>query len=504
MAEKLTRRIALIVDTNLFLECRPLNDLPWHELGYEHIELVVSQPVQRELDNHKKNKLGRTFKKALAATKLLRELITSQQHSIEIKKCNPRVELSIMIACRIDPNLNDSLDPSNADDAIILRMLQYQHLNKTTNVCLITHDTGPMATAKSLEVPFITIPDSWLMREQDDPATKEINQLRSELQRLRAQEPKFDIKAFDSNENQIDRIELVVDYYEPLTKNQIDEFMEAIEQNFPIAKDFGSEISIPKPEKNYLTLLSNYNNEELEFVPPSDDQIKQYQRQTYPQWISDCRKSLSDLDRRMNASADWPEIQFVITNNGTRPAIHSLIEFIAMGNIVIFPTYETNTYEHKSQVGSNKFVQLPKRPREPRGKWVLKSLSGLDRMMALMSEQSTDPLSSIVKSQAFNFDQFGPPKTIEPDAFYWKGGFPLMPQNKIGLTCENWRHNFGDERFGFRITALGSHEISGAIQCRIHAENLSKAEVLTIPVRIKRCDKSISDLAKYLVEQLAG
>jgi PIN domain len=134
MHENLVGEVALVADTNLFLECRALSDLPWHELGYAKVELIVSRPVQQELDNHKKNERGRTFKRALAATKLLRELVISGQTALVIRESEPRVILSIMPASRVQPDLNESLDPTNNDDAIILRMLQYQRNNDAAKV----------------------------------------------------------------------------------------------------------------------------------------------------------------------------------------------------------------------------------------------------------------------------------------------------------------------------------------------------------------------------------
>jgi hypothetical protein len=54
--------LVLVVDTNLFHEFRRLEDLPWDELGEpEEVVLVVTEPVQSELDEHKKS-LGSSFK----------------------------------------------------------------------------------------------------------------------------------------------------------------------------------------------------------------------------------------------------------------------------------------------------------------------------------------------------------------------------------------------------------------------------------------------------------
>ena len=50
MQSGLVGHVALVTDTNLFLECRTLSDIPWQELGYATIDLIVTRPVQQELD----------------------------------------------------------------------------------------------------------------------------------------------------------------------------------------------------------------------------------------------------------------------------------------------------------------------------------------------------------------------------------------------------------------------------------------------------------------------
>lgn len=48
--------LTLVVDTNLFHEFRPLHTLPWSEItDADEIILLVSDPVQTELDEQKKS-----------------------------------------------------------------------------------------------------------------------------------------------------------------------------------------------------------------------------------------------------------------------------------------------------------------------------------------------------------------------------------------------------------------------------------------------------------------
>lgn len=501
MTENLTGDVALVVDTNLFLECRELSDLSWHELGYATVALIVSRPVQHELDTHKKNERGRTFKKALAATKLLRELVTSGQSALVMRESEPLVILTIMPASRLQPDLNEALDPTINDDAIILRMLQYQRDNDAANVRLFTHDTGPMATAVSLGIPFIPIPDSWLMREQDDAATKEANKLKTELQRLRSQEPLLDIKVLDGDENEISRLTGEVSSYDPLTAVEVQSLMDAIQDQFSMATEFGTAETTPRPQR-FPDLRGLRGITVTEFTPASSEAIRTYQDEVCPEWISACRKQLENLHRRLNAKVEWPEIDFVIANKGTRPATRSLLKFVAQGNIEIFPPKTSDDVEDASQARGVESITLPNPPSPPRGVWKEKINHSASRLAEMMVGRFNDPLAATMSHPSLDLDYLRPPKPRDPDRFYWKDGRPPIAKSLIELTCENWRHGVGEEHFLFRVTASNSANVSGAIQCEIHAENLSDPVTMALPVRIERVAKSTFDHAQALVARL--
>jgi hypothetical protein len=55
----------LVADTNLFFECKSLDQLPWSELGADPIVILLTKPVPDEIDKHKKGG-GRTRERAIA------------------------------------------------------------------------------------------------------------------------------------------------------------------------------------------------------------------------------------------------------------------------------------------------------------------------------------------------------------------------------------------------------------------------------------------------------
>jgi hypothetical protein len=93
----------------------------------------------------------------------------------------------------------------------------------------------------------------------------------------------------------------------------------------------------------------------------------------------------------------------------------------------------------------------------------------------------------------------------DPSAFYWKPKRPATPQSSFSLECGQWRHATGDEFFdGWIYVRENAKAISGALECRIHAENLSEPASKQVPVRIEIKRVSIYDRGVNLVEWLTG
>ena len=82
------------VDTNLFLQCRPLKQLDWSPWGtFDEVRLIVSKPILRELDYRKNKGNDRAGQRARAASAMLRQTL-SDKHMI-VRPSNPRVVLCV-------------------------------------------------------------------------------------------------------------------------------------------------------------------------------------------------------------------------------------------------------------------------------------------------------------------------------------------------------------------------------------------------------------------------
>src|SRR3546814_14762483 len=64
---------------------------------------------------------------------------------------------------RPSDDLREMLDYSSADDRLVGIVHRYCGDNPGKEVRLLSHDTGPLLTAKRVAVPFVRVPEAWLL-----------------------------------------------------------------------------------------------------------------------------------------------------------------------------------------------------------------------------------------------------------------------------------------------------------------------------------------------------
>ena len=170
------RMLYLFPDTNLFLQCRSLKELPWSKWsGYEEIRLVVCRPVQREIDNRKNQGNDRVGKRARKTHGLFREIVTGKEACGLVREAEPRVKLTVEPEWTPAQESNDPLDYSKTDDEIIGCLKSFVAAHPGVDARLLTHDSGPMATARMVSLSFEPVPDDWLLPPEPTTAERKGN-----------------------------------------------------------------------------------------------------------------------------------------------------------------------------------------------------------------------------------------------------------------------------------------------------------------------------------------
>ena len=153
----------LFPDTNIFIECKPLAELDWSEWReFSKIHLIVCRPVQKEIDKLKTQGNDRVGRRARSANSLFRKIIQSGPRPRAGQRFKPR-RTTVPRGSRktkLGPG-RFFLDYDKPDDEIVGYLHSFRQDNPEADARLLTNDTGPMMTAKTLELPFVPIKADW-------------------------------------------------------------------------------------------------------------------------------------------------------------------------------------------------------------------------------------------------------------------------------------------------------------------------------------------------------
>ena len=481
--------VYLFVDTNLLVQCRPLEELDWSAWNeFDEVRLIVSKPVQREID-YQKNKGGRVGRRARAVNSMFREMLKDGDKVVH--DSGPCVKLSVEPQHQYSRKLEDRLNYQERDDQLIGTVYEFVERNPGADVRLLTHDTTPIYTARGLRLTANIIPDKWLLPPENTGSEKELTALKDENARLKKAEPSFVIQCLGSADTEIERYEISVPRFKSLTAAETNALMQRLKKRFPLETDFqpqGSTLRfqpsmIPKP-----TLTP------LQFIPATHEAIAKYREEAYPQWLAHCEEVLSKYHRTLQEQEPMPRFRFLAENRGTRPATAALITIEAQGRFQIKPPAPDDESESLQEKPT---ALLDSPPSAPSGRW-----PATDRVIAKFAKLAKLTSANRRPHPDYFFPQVE--QRRDPNKFYYKPHRPRTPQDTFCLECDRWRHEDGEEGFEseFHLPA-DLDTVEGALICRIQAENLSKSAFKLIPVRITTALVSTFDRASAAVEALA-
>ena len=502
------------VDTNLFIQCQPLNQLDWCPWDtFEEVRLIVSSPVLREIDNLK-NKGRRAGRRARATSAMFRKML-NKRHKL-VRTGSPRVVLAVEPDHHYPKDLEDRLDYQERDDQLVGIAYDFAQRNGTLDVRLLTHDTTPLYTARGLNLTADLIPDEWLLPPETTKVEKELTVLRDENARLKKAGPSFTIRCIDKSDSEVERYWGSYTWFEPLTDEQIDGLVQRLKDFFPLETDFGSR----EPAERAVKQSSIYTLQGLgaieTFTPATDKEIAKYSEESYPQWLKDCEQLLRNHHRSLQRQTRALGFSFGAENVGTRPAADALVTIEAEGNFWIQPPQSDG--EGEEQDGRDDDVVnllppvLPRPPVAPSGRWTrtvrgyhvgdaLRSIDSFTRSMHRYRDVNPS-IGNILNIRSLH--DLNPPR--DRNAFYFKPDRPELPQSAFSLECDQWRHDDEEKDFSGEIHVPTDQDVAeGALVCRIQASNLSKSKLKRIPVEIQidciSAYKSAQDMVQALLKR---
>lgn len=475
----MTAILSVFPDTNLFLQCKPLQELDWTLLGHHgDIEVLITRPVQTELDAFKGKGNSRQAGKSRAATSLISKLLDAPEAGFVLRQ-NPTVRLRMARAMRPDPTAADELNYEFRDDQLVGIALAFHKANSDASAVLLTYDNGPMFSAREVRLPYKKIPDEWMLLPEPDEAARRESALKSELERYKKNEPCFEIV---TPEVRGQTLELSCTTYTQLTEEEVASTLPAVFLKFPEATYFGpSEPSESLVRRDALS-VALFGEEKEVFTPASAEAIERYKR-SYTEWKESCKSYLKHIHNELNKHLDWPSLTIRISNIGSRPADDALVELGAKGHICIARPRRRNNGEGDDEPKSDTLPKFPPPPIAPSGWRKRIRRTSLFDFPGLSGELAT----SLAEKHYFDTAPIlhNLPTSRDPNGFYWKDTAQEVPLTYLSLECDQWRHAREPENFTaslrFRREA-GVH--SGSLTVKVHAANLTNPTSKSIAVRV--------------------
>ncbi|MYB77492.1 MAG: hypothetical protein F4X83_10440 [Chloroflexi bacterium] len=313
----MTSSIYLFLDTNVFLQCKELEEIDWRSCDalaeFDEIHLLVSLPVMNEIDKLKSRGNDRLGRRARKANGIIRDLVLSDSPQRIVRPTEPAVTLAVAISIRPTPGF---LDYETADNQILGCVDAYRSANESHDVRFLTHDTGPMATARNQGVPLVPVPDVWLLDPEPSAAERRANELEAELKRLRQTQPQFNVSFVNSAGNEQTEVTGSVLAACSLTHDEVSQLIDRLRES------------------------------------TSQSQTRD--------WLESCENLLRNLHTSIQHRSERPVVTIEVANQGVCPAEDALIEIIGHGPILLgVPLHEDSVHRELRQ----RPIQLPSPPK---------------------------------------------------------------------------------------------------------------------------------------------
>ncbi|MBC3911395.1 PIN domain-containing protein [Undibacterium umbellatum] len=179
------------IDSNVILECKPLANLPWHEiLTNGSILILVVPQVLSEVDKKKQD--NRVGKRARAFNQLLAQTLETEA-PIEIVKGDLCVDIYVASIKKFDWTTYNDLNQSEGDDRIVAQIINSGDID-FNKVVAVSQDINFLFSCKNHGIQARRISDKWLPELGPTPQEIEVEKLKRELREIKKTEPEFEIK----------------------------------------------------------------------------------------------------------------------------------------------------------------------------------------------------------------------------------------------------------------------------------------------------------------------
>jgi|SRR5487761_1827 len=472
--------LTVFADTNIFLQCKLLQDLPWSEVGaYDEINVIVPPTVLDEIDDHSHGGSDRRAKRARKALEIIDGINNSPKHVHILREKSPRVTVALGAYPPMGAEMPYPLRENKPDHCIVF---ECQCLAKDTTgpSIFITIDRAQVSLARTLNLNHFQAPEAWRLPPESTDQDKHIKTLEATIQALQSTQPIIELQLLnedgtplaDGNGSPINlatwnpagHLDLTIQDYPKLDSSQARDIASLAQAMHSMQTDFTSKSAQPtwQGRATFDPFMGR------EWIPPSAESISQYRDKAYPDWIKSVELWADQLSGALNSTANLFVLRLAMSNTGGVPATSATI------NVEIAPEGLAFDASIKRKAAKGP----PSHPAPPQGHFD----SIYDRFAAFGRGY---PVARILQHH-LDIPRIGPPQRHDPFAFYYHPRRPDWPSQTVGYMCDSFRHKIDPEVFAFTIRSLPGDKRpeKGALHIQVTADNLPIPVQITIPLGV--------------------
>ncbi len=467
-------------DTNFLIQCKDLDQIDFSELfgDFNSIELLLAEPVLKEIDNFKTDPNRRRSKRARKYNSIFLEIHDSEDNLYPIYS-DPSVVLKLAPFYNHTDlvNIDSSLDILNPDDMLLAYMLKYRADNQG-KIYLLTYDTTVLIKAQIRELDRHHIPTSWLLPASKDQDQKQKEALKNRIIELEKKHPDIQINCFLEGTNGRLTEKPVVKLFPSLTSEETDYLINKLKNKFPMKMNFSEELHIAEKfdEPNYAKFL--LGTIQQMHVAQTKKRIDNYINVDYPEWIEKLNKWLSKIHFHLYNKHNVLKLFVNLENTGNVFANDLRLELSLLNGCEFIPkSFLVFDY--------NVTLSMPKCPNSPSGRYTKSPLDFLN--------SSLPPLYNFPSMQQQTYrNKYELCNEYKHDNL----------ENKLVFTCDEFRHHAETKSLSFDVLLPGIYNYSEIKQKhKITARNIPVAieGINAFEIEIERC-KTI-DYVKEIIEK---
>lgn len=442
---------AIFLDSNVFIQCKDIKDLPWGDVfnHADEILLLIPRGTAKEIDKFKSQGNTRRSKKARSASTHFDAILSNQG----LFKIND--EVTIRFTSRKELSkvpVSEGLDMDRNDDLILQELISYRVLHPSENAILLTDDIGLIASAIDYDVPYQRIPESWKLAPEPDDKDKQIQALTKRVNELESKSPEIEIVLTDSEGLPISFIEINHVCYPELSEDELERLTNIIVDANPIKK-------------------VNYNDSSINWIrsinePPSESEINEYVNTTYPNWVKAVQNKFKGFHSLLSVQQFPSNFNVIVKNNGLVPADHASLELSMSDSFYL--------YRDDEDILTKISLELPQAPEAPKPK-------PKTSFMGVLAHERV--LDNFIRPRLNNFpDLISMNEDI--NTFYWRE----QPKGMSKLwekACKSFRHKSKPLEvivpivFNLDVKPKGGH-----LKCTLSAHNLTTPTELVIRIKV--------------------